>query len=276
MLLGYFLLFLIYKKNLINKYVLVLISLAILIIIITANAVLNNTYLLFKTPPLVITISLFLLAIYGSNKGITNISRTSFIFIFVSIFTISLSVLGFIGISKFSNLLPFLKEDFINIIKGIGIFASTSILPNVMLINYKGDLKFRDISKGYIIGCLSIILLLYYIVSIFGYDLSSIVRFPEYLILKKINISGFTNIENVLVMELIATVIICSFVAMKTLKDNVNKYVFYILIILVVLGMNFIVFNNNYINVIYIKYYSNYVFMFLILLSLLIKGKKSF
>ena len=275
MLLGYFLLYLLFKKDKINKYVLCLISITILIISITANSVLNNTYLLFKTPPLIIMISFLLLSIYGASKGITNIARCSFIIGWISLLMITIATLGLISVVKFNNLLPFLKEDFNNILCGIAIFTSSSLLPNILLINYKGDLNFKDISKGYIIGCLTIILFMFFIIGIFGYDLSKIVRFPEYLILKKINIGGFTNIENVLVMELVATILICGMTATKVLKDNTNKYLYYIIIILIIVGMNLFVFNNNYVSVLYLKKYSHYIFIILILLSLLLKGKKS-
>lgn len=275
MLLGYFLLFLIYKKNKINKFVLCLISITILIISITANSVLNNTYLLFQTPPILIMISFILLGIYGANKGITNIARTSFIIGWISLVMIILATLGLISVIRLNNLLPFLKEDFMSIINGICIFTSTSLLPNLMLINYKGDLEFKDISKGYIIGCLSTILFMFLIISIFGYDLSKLVRFPEYLILKKINIGGFTNIENVLVMELIATLLISGMTAIKVLKDNTNKYLYYIILIILMIGMYIFIFNTNYVNVLYLKKYSHYMFMFLVLLSLLLKAKKS-
>ena len=275
MLLGLLLLFLVYKKDKINKYILSIISIIILIITITANSVLNSTYLLFKTPPLVIMISFLILGIYGASKGITNIARTSFILVWFSILMITLATLGLIGVIKLKNLLPFLHEEFINIIKGITIFASTSLLPNIMLLNYKGDLKFKDISKGYIIGCLSTILFMFLIISIFGYDLSKIVRFPEYLILKKINIGGFTNIENVLVMELIASLLIAGMTATKVLKDNTNKYIFPILIILIIIGIYIFIFNTNYVIVLYLKKYSFYAFTLLILLSLLIKANKS-
>ena len=275
MLLGLLLLFLVFKKDKINKYILTIISIIILIITITANSVLNSTYLLFKTPPLVIMISFLILGIYGASKGITNIARTSFIFGWFSLLMISLATLGLIGVVKLKNLLPFLHEDFINIIKGIFIFASTSLLPNIMLINYKEDLKFKDISKGYIIGCLSTILFMFLIISIFGYDLSKIVRFPEYLILKKINIGGFTNIENVLVMELIASLLIAGMTATKVLKDNTNKYIFITSIILMIISTYLFIFNTNYVIVLYLKKYSYISFSVLILLSLLFKAKKS-
>lgn len=275
MLLGYFILFLLFKKDKINKHILCLISITILIITITANSVLNNTYLLFKTPPLIIMITFLLLGMYGASKGTTNIARCSFIIGWISLFMLTLATLGLINVIKLDNILPFLKEDFTNILCGISIFTSTSILPNILLINYKEDLKFKDISKGYIIGCLTIILFMFLIISIFGYDLSKLVRFPEYLILKKINIGGFTNIENVLVMELIATILICGMTAIKVLKDNTNKYLYYIIIILITIGMTLLVFNTNYVSVLYLKKYSHYIFIILILLSLLLKEKKS-
>ena len=64
------------------------------------------------------------------------------------------------------------------------------------------------------------ILVLFLIISIYGSDFSSIVRFPEFMILKKIDILGyFNNLENVLVTEWMVNIFICAFICCRVIKD---------------------------------------------------------
>ena len=101
------------------------------------------------------------------------------------------------------------------------------------------------------------------------------VRFPEFLILKKIDIMGYlSNIENVLVTEWMFNVLISSWVCVKVLRDNMNKRLFLIVILVLVFGSE-ILLNRNYVNVLYVKQYFYYIAFGLVLLSLVIKKRKS-
>jgi hypothetical protein len=67
-----------------------------------------------------------------------------------------------------------------------------------------------------------------------------------------------SNLENVLVTEWIFNILVSSWVCIKVLKDNIDKRLFYVIILLLVLGSEFI-FNRNYINVLYVKQYFYYI-----------------
>ena len=143
-----------------------------------------------------------------------------------------------------------------------------------MLLKYKDNLKFKDVSIGYILGCLSIVFVIFVILGIYGGDFASILRFPEYLILKKINILDYiSNVENILIMEWIINIIIGSLFCSKVLKDDLNKRSFLLILIgIFILVNNFL--NKNYIYILYVKAYSYYIFFGTILLSLIWKGRK--
>jgi hypothetical protein len=144
-----------------------------------------------------------------------------------------------------------------------------------MYTDYKDDIKFRDVHLGYIIGCILMIVVMFFIISIYGSEFSSMVRFPEFLILKKIDIMGYlSNIENVLVTEWMFNVLISSWVCVKVLRDNMNKRLFLIVILVLVFGSE-ILLNRNYVNVLYVKQYFYYIAFGLVLLSLVIKKRKS-
>ena len=90
-------------------------------------------------------------------------------------------------------MLPLFTTNTLNIIKGIMVFVGASLLPNLLLLNYKDNLEFRDIHIGYIVGCILMIVVLFFVVSIYGSEFSAMVRFLEFLILKKIDIMGYLS-----------------------------------------------------------------------------------
>jgi hypothetical protein len=118
------------------------------------------------------------------------------------------------------------------------------------------------------------ILVLFLIISIYGSDFSSIVRFPEFMILKKIDILGyFNNLENVLVTEWMVNIFICAFICCRVIKDICPNLFFYLII-----GGLFIVsilfFKGSYFNILYIKKYFYYIGFGLVIMSLIIKKSK--
>lgn len=275
MLLGLFLLYLFYRKGSINKWCVLLFAIANLIMTTVANTALTGTYLLYNSPTLFIMLAFLLTLIYGVSKEFKVISRVGAIFFPVALLITLLSILSLFHLVKIDNLFPLFNSSTINFIKGVCAFAGASLVPNLLLINYKGDLTFKDVSLGYLLGSATILIIMFFILCIYGYEFASIVRFPEYLILKKITVSTYvSNVENIFILEWIADIVIGSFVCLKVIKDNTNKPCFIVFLILFVLGMN-IFYNNKYENILFIKKYFSYFNFFLIFLGLFIgKGKQ--
>ncbi len=275
MLLGYFLLFLFFKKDNVSRFMSSIVAIVTLIIGILSNTVLTSNYLLFTTPTLLIVLIFFITLLYASLKEFKVIGIVCEVFIYISLVEIVLALFSLLGLVKVDRMLPLFTTDTINIIKGIIVFASASVFPNILLINYKKDLKFRDIQWGYIIGCILMIVVLFFIITIYGSDFASMVRFPEFLILKKIDVMGYlSNIENVLVTEWMFNILISSWVCIKVLRDNMNKKYLYLLVALLILGNEFLL-NRNYVNVLFVKQYFFFMAFVLILLSLVIKKRKN-
>lgn len=275
MLLGYFLLYLFFRKGCVSKLMSIIVAISTLIMGTLANTILTSNYLLFITPTLLIVLVFFFVLLYASNKDFKVIGRVSEVFIYVSIVEILFALLSLFKLVNIDRLLPLFTTNIIDIIKGIMVFCGASILPNILLINYKDDIKFSDVHLGYIIGCILMIVVMFFIISIYGSEFSSMVRFPEFLILKKIDIMGYlSNIENVLVTEWMFNVLISSWVCVKVLRDNMNKRLFLIVILFLVFGSE-ILLNRNYVNVLYVKQYFYYIAFGLVLLGLVIKKRKS-
>lgn len=276
MLLGYFLLYLFYKKGSINKWLSIFICITVLLLNILANTTLVSTYLFSNTPTLFILLMFILVLLYGVSKELKVIGRVSEICIPCSIIGFIFAPIALASLVKLDNLLPLFDTSYLDFVKGIIIFAGSSLLPNLLLIKYKNDLKFKDISIGYIVGCMATILIIFFVISIYGSEFASIVRFPEYLILKKIEfLSYISNVENILVMEWIINLAISGLFVGKVLKDNINNIYVFATIILGLILINELVLNSSYVNVLIVKNYFYYLFGILIILSLILKKSKS-
>ena len=274
-LLGYFLLYLIYKKGSINKLLCILISISILLLNFLVNNTLTGTYLLLNTPALFIMLMFVVVLLYGSFKELKIIGRVSEICVPCSIFVFIMGPIALMSLVKFDNMLPFFDTSIIDFIRGILLFTGASLLPNLLLINYKDKLKFKDVGLGYLLGCIGLLIIAFFILNIYGSQFASIVRFPEYLILKKIQFLGYiSNVENILVMEWIINIVISGLICFKVLKENLNIYLFSTIIILLII-FNELFLNKNYVNVLIIKNYFYYFYIFLILCCLVTKKSKN-
>ena len=230
-------------------------------------------YLLFSTPVFVILIPLILAILYSSKIGIRGISNSAEVFHLFTIVIIVLSYFGLIKIIHLSNILPFFQTRFLDMIKCIFIFSSISLVPNLLLLEYKSNYPFFDIGKGYILGCISIITIFFFILAIYGYEYASVLRFPEYMILKRIHFMNYiNNIENILVMEWILNVVITLMICGIVLYQNVSRKVYYSILLLLVISISF-VFMENYATILFMKYYSWYICIFLLLFSYIKKEK---
>jgi len=268
-LLGYFILYLFYQKGSIPKYMEILVSISILLVTILANTVLTSHYLLKNTPTIWILLLFIGLLIYGMIKGIKSIAMTCELLIFLSVVIILLSDGGLIRTTDISNLLPYWTVSFYNIVKGMGIFMAFSLLPVLLLLPYNDNYKFKYVGSGYLGGCLVLIGLFFFIITIYGSDFASIIRFPEYFILRKIHIENYvSNIENILVLEWIVTIAIGSMVALYTIFENTNKIGGGLILGVLVSVIEFVLLK-NYAYILYIKEYMGIIYLGMIFISFL-------
>lgn len=162
----------------------------------------------------------------------------------------------------------------INYIKTILLFICFTVTPNIFLLNIKCKIKkFKDFVNGYIIGSITIIVPIILCIGTFGIPLANILRYPEYMILKKITIFSFSNLENILTSSYIFDSIIAGFIVLYTLNSILKKYFnnkyALIIITIIVLILNHILFSKNIINIILLYDLSFYIGVILLLLILL-------
>lgn len=145
-----------------------------------------------------------LVAVFKGLEAILRLARISFIITIIFALIIEISIIGYVNLD---NLFPiFISKDYIsNIIYGSLYFAATSSFLSVLLLSIKKDSvkNNKNYNKTailfYIIGCLGLTLVMFFIVACYSYKMSSLFRYPEYTVLKKIGFSSSElHLENLL------------------------------------------------------------------------------
>jgi len=280
-LLGYLLLNYLLEKDIysflkikLGKVFLAFICLFLLNNIMVAFSTLTSNFYLITTPTILIVISICLVFLYGSTKGLGTILRFSDFLIMISVLIYIFIV---IFLTKNINITNFLPIKIDNIANGLLSIIATSILSNIpiiLLLSLTKSIDKPSIKKGYLIGSLSILLMLIGIIGIFGFDFSNTIRYPEYILLKKISVlNTFENIETFLSIiwfnDLIITGIICTMI----LKNILSKKTFYIIYFLEIFFC-YKVFINNYQNTLFLFQNTFYILSIPFLIVILYKKKK--
>lgn len=180
--------------------------------------------------------SYYLMAIFISvilaiivNKKIEVLSRTVFILFIMSVPILVILLCTLIPYVELNNLKPYIDVPIKNILKSSFVFLTLQISPAVCLLELKNithdkqDFK-RKILIGYIIATILILLFLFFIISVFGIDLGSLLTYPVYGIFKKVQIFGFIErIENFAAMFLITAYFAQFAYFIYVIKNNICK-----------------------------------------------------
>lgn len=280
-LLGIIILYLIYKlsqfkENIIFKiiYFIYLIFNIFLLFLVLSNFLFS--YFLPFTPSFISCLPFLLLSIYLASKEKETLSNIASIFLFINLFIILLKSFLLTNNLNISNLTPILSLKTTSLFKSTLIYSLLTTFPLFLLINE--ELDFKKMLKYYSLSNLTNILNLLFITLILG-NITNIYSFPEYAILRRINILSFIeNIENFICLNWFFDLFITLTILLKKLKSNL-KLSSNISPLLITLPLLYIVnnyFSNNFLNTIFI--YNNYIYLiyiiFLLLLLVIIYSKK--
>jgi len=246
-------------KTKLGKFILILISLYLINNIIVAFSILTSNFYLITTPPILLVISICLILLYGSSKSVGTIYRFSDLLIIISVLIYSIISLFISKNIDINNFLPIKINNMFNVMNSIistAIFLDTPVILIFSLVN---SVDRKSLNIGFLIGALSSLLIILGIIGIFGIDFSNIIRYPEYILLKKINILNiFEHLENFLSIiwfnDLILTGIICTFI----LRNNLCRVKFYTLFTLEII-LCYTLFINNYQNILLLFNYTSYI-----------------
>ena len=236
-----------------------------------------NSFYLTHTPKIIVNIPFLILAIYLSFKGKNNLENLSNLLCVFSILIIIFFAVSLTGYIDFNNLLPILTNSTNNVIKSAFIFASITSIPQIITINYSND--FKNTIKDYLLSSFTIFMIIFFTIIALGEPLLKIYSFPEYTVLRQIEILNFIeNIENISAFIWYFD----RFIMLSTLTSNLknslpkkfNLIYFYILILIVLITSSYII-GKNYVyilNIVYI-YPITLIIFFIIFLCFLIYFK---
>lgn len=160
-----------------------------------------------ETPLMLITFIFGIAIIYVNMKGIETISRVIFLLFIFIIFLFVITFFGLLPTVDLSNLKPFLEFGLNSPIKGATHLLCVNFFPIFLLLTIPkkqitdGDKFMRWLTFAYIFSTILMVLIVLLIISNLGINLSKIYQYPEYIVLKRINLFGFLDrIENILSM----------------------------------------------------------------------------
>lgn len=282
-----------------NKYIGFFMKMLLCIIFIFHSSILLwnlgnfiNSQFLYKTPMFII-IALFMIPIINiANKKLSTIGRTSFIFFLLTALLYIQTALALSSKCDLSNLGPFFEHGISPIIDAsINVFSycalpifSLLIIPKNSIQNNKKLTK--SILYIYIISYISLAIIIFFINTVLGLELTLFYEYPEYHILKMINIAAFIQrVESLISFQwfydIIITLTIFIYYITKTVQntfktnDKLNKWIILLISLIIVILSRKLFSNNTAAFEFIIHKYKYFIipFLFIIPLIILIKSK---
>ncbi len=165
----------VYLLLIIASYILLIYSLVIYKVFVAS-------FMLIKTPEILLLIPIVIFGTYGAFKGLTVINRVAESLIPIALGLAAFAFLGVVGLFDTTNFLPILTTTPSNFFKTAITFAGISTFPNILTIHYQEKPKYM--LTTYSLTCLLIIATIIYVNGILGEEIVHIYRFPEYMVLK--------------------------------------------------------------------------------------------
>lgn len=231
----------------------------------------------------ILAIVFFGICAFTASKGIQVISRVSLIFYMITFIAIIIIIGFLIPNVEINNILPIFDVSKTNFIKSIFLISCLAAIPCFIILgiprkNLVDEKKYKyGLIFGYVLACLICLMILFFIISVYGVDLAKIFSYPSYNVLKKIHALNFIErVENIASVSIFAFYFGSFFATLhfcgECLKDsfsikskNIKNILIYVIgIIVPIISIWF--FKKEYINLVY----KNYPFISLGVLSLLI------
>ena len=227
-LIGLFLLYLL-KLEMKNSFINILLNSCIIIMSLVLLINMISTMYLTKMPKLLIGLPFVLLLLYLHNKKEIVLYRLSGIMLF---FNLLCYLFAFFSLSRYFTFDNFYYTNVSikSVVTCALEFALYSITPTFLTRN--SETKDINIYKMYLVSCFTMGIIFMLTYGILGANVSSIVRYPEYLILKEVSLTtAIQNIENIVSYMWIIDVFILLASCGNSIKNNVkNKWVINIIL----------------------------------------------
>ena len=233
----------VYLLLIIASYILLIYSLVIYKVFVAS-------FMLIKTPEILLLIPIVIFGTYGAFKGLTVINRVAESLIPIALGLAAFAFLGIVGLFDTSNFLPILTTTPTNFFKTAITFAGISTFPNLLTIHYQEKPKYM--LTTYSLTCLLIIATIIYVNGILVEEIVHIYRFPEYMVLKQLKLFQFIEkVENILSIAWIFNIFILLMTSIHSIKEllpNKKPKIITVIILILTLYMIDKVFAFNYVN----------------------------
>ncbi len=233
----------VYLLIIIASYILLIYSLVIYKVFVAS-------FMLIKTPEILLLIPIVIFGTYGAFKGLTVINRVAESLIPIALGLAAFAFLGVVGLFDTTNFLPILTTTPSNFFKTAITFAGISTFPNILTIHYQEKPKYM--LTTYSLTCLLIIATIIYVNGILGEEIVHIYRFPEYMVLKQLKLFQFIEkVENILSIAWIFNIFILLMTSIHSIKEllpNKKPKIITVIILILTLYMIDKVFAFNYVN----------------------------
>lgn len=193
---------------------------------------LNNfiqSQFLTRTPFIAISIMFMLSTYYILSKGINVISRCGTVLFYISIILFILSIIGLITQVKISNIKPIFISSPIDYVRGLNTFYSFNTIPILLLtIIPKEKINNAHIKKtlflSYLVSIISLLIIILLTLLVFGYELSNMYEYPQFLVLKHVSIVGLSSrIESILILQVIFDILIFNIFIIYFISKCINS-----------------------------------------------------
>lgn len=225
---------------------------------------------LYKTPNLIISIMFAFSLYYIATKNINVIGRIAVILFYISTSLYILSVFGLSFQLDINGVKPILEFGILPAFNGSLSFLAYNILPLFLLTiipkeeisNSKNLIKMEIIF--YLISILSLFVVPVFLLSIYGIEVSQILQYPTFHVLKRITLVGFIErFESLLsiqwILDMFMFISIGLFFIKKSLQNILKisfpKLASFILVVILVINTHYLFQNNTIGNIFILKYF---------------------
>lgn len=209
-----------------------------------------------ETPLILIGIVFGIAIIYINIKGIETMSRVTLILFILTIILLATSILGLLPTFEIDKLKPFLEFGIQSPFKGAIHLLCVNFFPIFLLLTIPkkqiidGEKFMKYVTVGYIISSLFMFLIIISIIGCMGIDLAKFYQYPEYIVLKRINLFGFLDrIENILslrkILKMFVFLSFFIFFIKNTIKPHNESKTLPIIIVMIMLICSLMFFKSN-------------------------------
>jgi len=241
---------------------------------------------LYKTPSLAIAITFAIAIYYITSKSINVIGRCSIILFYISIFLFVFSGLGLMFNLDINNIKPTFEYGVMPILNGSLHYISYNVLPLFLItiipkneLNGSNKKFIRNSIFFYFLATLSLFIVTFFLLSIYGVEYAQILQYPSYHILKRLSILGFIQrVESILsiqwILDLFVVIVMGLYFVKTSLRQTFNfkdyKMVSFGLVILLVTVTHYLFKNNTVGNKIIMNIFPFFNYLFFLIIPTLV------